>query len=1000
MIVRFFLFKFLLLKLYAKKAYTATSFVCNQYKLNMTEYIQVRGAKEHNLKKINVNIPKNKLVVITGLSGSGKSSLAFDTIYAEGQRRYVESLSSYAKQFLHMQKKPALDSITGLSPTIAIDQKTTSKNPRSTVGTMTEIYDYMRLLFARVGKPHSPTTGIPIESQTSHEILTTVSQLPLGTKIMILAPIARQAKGEFKREFLQARINGYQQVFVNTQQHNLEVIPKIEPSKKHDIEIVVDQLEIGSNIFNRLEESLEKALAIGDGIVYIYIVSLPKGVSTDIKVKSKLLFSKKYSCPVSGFQLPELEPRIFSFNSPFGACNNCHGLGKEKKFSPHLIVLDNSVSINDGAIIPWRNSTSKVVMQTLESLAKHYAFSLDKAFGEYSQEIQDILFYGSGSEEITFEYYDGRHVKNVKQPFAGIIPSLEEKLKKYDTNGVRDDLSKYLYDTTCQKCMGYRLNDQALCVKIDGLHIGELTSKSIAETYKWCNELTNKVSSKDKQIAGKIVDSIMARLQFLYNVGLDYLTLARKSPSLSGGENQRIRLASQIGSGLCNVIYVLDEPSIGLHQRDNNRLINTLKSLRDLGNTVIVVEHDDDTMHAADYIIDIGPGAGINGGNIISQGTVQDIISDSKSITGQYLSNKKFITIPHSKRRNIDGTSIILKGAKANNLQNIDVRIPLKAFTAVTGVSGSGKSSLIIHTFYKAISKKLELSMVNCGAYKSIAGLDNIDKIIDINQSPIGRTPRSNPATYTGVFTNIRDWFAELPASQARGYKVSRFSFNVKGGRCETCQSDGFIKIEMHFLPDIYVECDTCGGSRYNNETLEIKYKNKSIANVLTMTVDEAMYFFKEVPVIHDKLETLHKVGLGYIKIGQPATTLSGGEAQRVKLAKELSKKSTGKTLYILDEPTTGLHADDIRKLLLVLHQLVDRGNTVLVIEHNMDVIKTADYVIDIGPEGGDKGGQLVIAGTPETVAECNESHTGKYLKPHIQKLKLFNKAKATVETC
>ena len=963
----------------------------------MTKYIEVRGAREHNLKNVNVNIPKNKLVVITGLSGSGKSSLAFDTIYAEGQRRYVESLSSYAKQFLQMQKKPKLDSIVGLSPTIAIDQKTTSKNPRSTVGTMTEIYDYVRLLFARIGVPHSPVTGMPIKSRTSEEILANVAQLPTGTKIVILAPIARQEKGEFKRELLQARINGYQSVLVNDKQHNLEIIPKIEQSKAHNIDIVVDTLEIGVSVCNRLEESIENALEIGKGIIYIYIETLPKGLVSEYTEKSKILFSKTYSCPVSGFQLQELEPRIFSFNSPFGACQSCHGLGKQKKFSPNLIVPNASLSINEGVILPWKNSNSKVVMQTLESVAKHYLFNLDTPFDKYSQSIQDILFYGSGQDEILFEYYDGRNITKLQQTFAGIIPSLEEKLEKYDANGVKGDLSKYLCDTTCSECLGYRLKQEALCVKIDSLHIGEVTSKSIVETHQWCEALKGKLNNKDIQISEKILDTISERLKFLQNVGLEYLTLARKSPSLSGGESQRIRLASQIGSGLCDVIYVLDEPSIGLHQRDNHRLINTLKSLRDLGNTVIVVEHDDDTMYAADYIIDIGPGAGIHGGNVISQGTVQEIIADRNSITGQYLSNYKCISMPHESRRDIDGTSIILKGANANNLQNIDVRIPLKTFTAVTGVSGSGKSSLIIHTFYKAISKKLELSMVNCGDYKAIEGLEHIDKIIDINQSPIGRTPRSNPATYTGVFTNIRDWFSELPASQARGYKVNRFSFNVKGGRCETCQSDGFIKIEMHFLPDIYIECDTCGGSRYNKETLEIKYKNKSIADVLLMTVDDSMHFFEDVPIIYDKLETLHKVGLGYIKIGQPATTLSGGEAQRVKLAKELTKRSTGKTLYILDEPTTGLHADDISKLLVVLHKLVDNGNTVLVIEHNMDVIKTADYVIDIGPEGGDKGGKLVIAGRPEEVAECQESYTGMYLKPHIKKLHLLTKSKAVI---
>jgi excinuclease ABC subunit A len=814
-----------------------------------------------------------------------------------------------------------------------------------------------------------------------------IMSLEKKTKIFILAPIARQDKGEFKRELLNVKKNGYQRAIINGIIYDLDILPKIDKNKKNDIEIIVDRISISDDLGNRMADSIETALSISGGIIFIQIVELPIDSNGKYKVDDKITFSEKYSCPVSGFQLDELEPRIFSFNSPFGACPECQGLGKKKIFDVNLIVPFGNISINEGAIAPWQNSTSKLVTQTLESLANHYKFSLDTPFSEYPDPIQDMLFYGSGKEEIEFKYFDGNITNIIKQPFGGIVPSLKEKINKADTNWMKDDLSKYLSESDCEKCNGHRLKPSSLCVKIDGLHIGEVTKKTIIYAYQWFQELSKKLNPKDFKISEKIIHEINQRLEFLMNVGLEYLNISRESTTLSGGESQRIRLASQIGSGLCGVLYVLDEPSIGLHQRDNNRLMATLKSLRDLGNTVIVVEHDDDTMYASDYIIDIGPGAGIHGGEVIACGTVQEIMNNPKSITGQYLNGEKYISIPNKTRRPNNGPFIQLKGARSNNLQNVDIKIPLQTFTVVTGVSGSGKSSLIINTFYKAIMKKLEGSRLECGAYDSIEGLNNIDKVIDIDQSPIGRTPRSNPATYTGVFTNIRDWFTELPESKARGYKVSRFSFNVKGGRCEACQGEGIIKIEMHFLPDVHVECDGCGGTRYNRETLEIKYKNKSISEILTMTVEDSMNFFENVSIIYDKLFTLYKVGLGYIKIGQAATTLSGGEAQRVKLAKELTKRSTGKTLYILDEPTTGLHAHDISKLQTVLHKLVDKGNTVLVIEHNMDVIKTADYVIDIGPEGGDKGGKILISGTPEEVSECLESHTGKFLKPHLERM-------------
>ncbi len=959
----------------------------------MQKYIEVRGAKEHNLKNINVDIPKNKFVVITGLSGSGKSSLAFDTIYAEGQRRYVESLSSYARQFLHLQNKPNVESISGLSPAIAIDQKTTSKNPRSTVGTITEIYDYLRLFYARVGIPYSPATGLPIKSQSVSEIVDIISEMPEGTKIYILAPMVRGQKGEFRREIADLRKHGYQRIFLDGTLYQLDELPKIDKNKKHNIEVIIDRLVISDSLGNRVAESLEASLQIGDGITYVDIVGLPENHNSKYKKEQRVVFSEKYSCPESGFQIEEIEPRIFSFNSPFGACSKCEGIGKESFFDEKLIVPDKSLSIDSGAIIPWSNSSSKFFLDTLKSLANHYGFSTKTPFSELSSEVQEILFYGSGEEIIQFKYQDDRKEEIIEQSFAGIIPSLEAKFNKADVPWMKEELNRYKSKHNCSACSGYRLKKESLCIKIDGLHIGNISEMTISEAQEWFSTINSKLDNKRQLIAKRVIKEIQERLKFLNNVGLDYLSLSRESGTLSGGESQRIRLASQIGCGLSGVLYVLDEPSIGLHQRDNSRLISTLKNLRDLGNTVIVVEHDDETMLESEHIIDVGPGAGINGGKIIAEGTPDEIMKSENSITGQYLSGRQYIPIPDKIRLGHEGKQIILTGAKVNNLHNLSITLPLGTFIAVTGVSGSGKSSLIINTFYKAALKFLEpKSKIYPGEYESIKGLEYIDKIIDINQSPIGRTPRSNPATYTGAFTPIRDWFTELPESKIRGYKVGRFSFNVKGGRCEACQGDGLIKIEMHFLPDVYINCDVCNGQRYNRETLEVKYKGKNIADVLSMNVDEATEFFEKVPVIYEKLVTLQEVGLGYIKIGQSATTLSGGEAQRVKLAKELSKRSTGKTLYILDEPTTGLHVADIKKLLTVLHKLVDKGNSVVVIEHNMDVIKTADHIIDIGPEGGDKGGNIVAEGAKEIIAACKESHTGRYLKKYIEETKQYSK--------
>lgn len=952
----------------------------------MQEYIKVRGAKEHNLKNVNIDIPRNQLVVITGLSGSGKSSLAFDTIYAEGQRRYVESLSSYARQFLYLQDKPDVESISGLSPAIAIEQKTTSKNPRSTVGTITEIYDYLRLLYARIGIPYSPATGMPIKSQTIQEMVDIVHGLPLGTKIYILAPVIRGQKGEFRREILALKKQGFQRLMINGELCDIDELPVFDKNKKHNMEVVVDRVAVSSDPDNRVADSLEVSLKLAEGISYVDIIELPEGTGeSKFTVGQRITFSEKYACPVSGFQIAEIEPRIFSFNSPFGACSQCEGIGKQMFFDPELIIPNPKLSINNGAIKPWNNLSPKLI-QILNSVANHYKFSLDESYINLPEEIKQVLLSGSKSEVINFTFNNGGKVEVVKQVFAGIIPSLEEKFRKADSAWMKEDLAKYKSEYKCTVCEGYRLKPESLCIKIADHHIGLVSAMSIMQAKEWFNSLESKLNKKQQLIGERILKEINERLMFLINVGLDYLSLSRESGTLSGGESQRIRLASQIGSGLSGVLYVLDEPSIGLHQRDNARLISTLKNLRDLGNTVLVVEHDEETMVESDHIIDIGPGAGIHGGRILAQGDIEEIKKCPESITGQYLSGNKFIPVPERVRVGHLGKVIELTGARANNLKNIDIKIKLGTFTVITGVSGGGKSSLIIHTLYKAALKHLEpSSKIHPGEFTAIKGLEHIDKIIDINQSPIGRTPRSNPATYIGAFTPIRDWFTELPEAKARGYKVGRFSFNVKGGRCEACQGDGLVKIEMHFLPDIYVKCEICNGDRYNRETLEIKYKGKSISDILNMTAENAMVFFDKIPSVYEKLVTLNEVGLGYIKIGQSATTLSGGEAQRIKLAKELSKRSTGKTLYILDEPTTGLHIDDINRLLQVLHKLVEMGNTVLVIEHNLDVIKTADCIIDIGPEGGDKGGRVVVTGTPKEVMTFKDSFTGYYLKRHIE---------------
>jgi excinuclease ABC subunit A len=989
--------------------------------------ITIRGAREHNLKDVDVELPRDQLVVFTGLSGSGKSSLAFDTIYAEGQRRYVESLSAYARQFLEMMQKPDVDQIDGLSPAISIEQKTTSRNPRSTVGTVTEIYDYMRLLWARVGVPYSPATGLPIESQTVSQMVDRILGLPEGTRLYLLAPVVRGRKGEYRKELAEFLKKGYQRVKVDGTFYEIAEVPALDKKFTHDIDVVVDRIVVRADIGTRLADSLEQALKLADGLAIAEMADAPSsspppggGRSTakrsgggesrsdqdhptpalradppppgegkkETKLAAaaasdarRLIFSEKFACPVSGFTIPEIEPRLFSFNNPFGACPKCGGLGVEQHIDADLVIPDRDRTLKGGAIAPWAKSSSPYYTQTLQALGKHYRFTLDTKWKDLPKKAQDAILHGSGEDEIRFSYDDGMRKYDTKKPFEGVITNLERRWKETDSEWAREEIAKYFHDVPCDACNGYRLKPEALCVKIGGLHIGQVSEMSIKRAGEWIEALPPHLTKQQNEIATRILKEIRDRLKFLVDVGLEYLTLARASGTLSGGESQRIRLASQIGSGLTGVLYVLDEPSIGLHQRDNARLLETLKRLRDLGNTVIVVEHDEDAIRVADHVLDIGPGAGIHGGEIIAQGTPDDIMAERKSLTGQYLTGARWIEVPE--RRPFDARRTLrVINARGNNLKNVTAEIPLGLFTAVTGVSGGGKSTLLVDTLYKAVARRLNGASEGPAPHDRLEGLEHLDKVIDIDQSPIGRTPRSNPATYTGAFTPIREWFAGLPEAKARGYEPGRFSFNVKGGRCEACQGDGVIKIEMHFLPDVYVTCDVCKGKRYNRETLDVTFKGKSIADVLDMTVDEATDFFKAVPRIRQVLETLQRVGLGYIHVGQQATTLSGGEAQRVKLAKELSKRATGRTLYILDEPTTGLHFHDVAKLLEVLHQLVAHGNTVVVIEHNLEVIKTADWIIDLGPEGGDGGGEIVAAGTPEAVVKEKRSYTGAFLKP------------------
>jgi excinuclease ABC subunit A len=943
----------------------------------MLKSIQVRGAREHNLKSVNVDLPRDKLIVITGLSGSGKSSLAFDTIYAEGQRRYVESLSAYARQFLELQGKPDVDSIEGLSPAISIEQKTTSKNPRSTVGTVTEIYDYMRLLWARVGVPYSPATGLPIESQTVSQMVDIIMALPEGTKLYIMAPFVRGRKGEFRKDLAEFMKQGYQRAKINGEIVRIEDAEALDKKYKHNIDIVVDRVVVREGLETRLADSLEASLRIADGLAAAEYADDPE---------KRILFSEKFACPVSGFTISEIEPRLFSFNNPFGACPTCDGLGKELKFDAGLVVPDERKSLAGGAILPWSKKPDGLYMQTLQALAKHYDFKVDTPFEKLSAKARDVVLFGTKGTKVDFHYKDGKRSYKTTKPFEGVIPNLQRRYRETESTWVRDDLGKYMSDSQCDACGGKRLRPESLCVKVAGMDISEPGDMSIQDAYTRFQKLGTELSEKDMEIAERILKEIRDRLEFLNAVGLDYLSLGRGSGSLSGGESQRIRLASQIGSGLTGVLYVLDEPSIGLHQRDNSRLLETLQNLRDLGNTVIVVEHDEEAILTADYVVDMGPLAGIHGGEVVASGTPEQIKKSKDSLTGKYLTGKKEIEIPAKRRKPNKDKKLSVKGATGNNLKNVDADFPLGLMTCVTGVSGGGKSTLTIETLYKAVAKRLNKSSVQPMPHKSIDGLEHLDKVIDIDQSPIGRTPRSNPATYTGAFTPIRDWFAGLPEAKTRGYKPGRFSFNVKGGRCEACQGGGVIKIEMHFLPDVYVTCDVCDGARYNRETLEIKFKGKSIADILDMDVDEGADFFKAVPTIRDKLVTLQRVGLGYLKVGQQATTLSGGEAQRVKLAKELSKRATGRTLYILDEPTTGLHFEDVNKLLGVLNELVGTGNTMIIIEHNLDVVKTADWIIDIGPEGGDGGGEIVAIGTPEDVAKVKESWTGRYLGPLLER--------------
>ncbi len=932
--------------------------------------IKVRGAREHNLKNINIDIPRDKLVVITGVSGSGKSSLAFDTIYAEGQRRYVESLSAYARQFMDIQKKPDVDSIEGLSPAISIEQKTTSKNPRSTVGTVTEIYDYMRLLWARVGVPYSPETGLPIESQTVSNMVDKVLEYPHGTKLYLLAPIIRSKKGTHKTELENLQKQGYIRVRVDGEFWEVDAVPDLNKNRSHTIEVVVDRVVVREEIKERLANSIETALKLANGIM----------ITENADTKEQIIFSENFSCPVSGFAIDEIEPRLFSFNNPAGACKECGGLGFEIQYSADLIIPDERKTIRRGAIAPWSRDDSITQNEyLLESVCKHYKISMDKPWKDLTDSEKNIILYGSNGEEINVDWNGWI----VRKPYEGVIHNLERRWRETESDWQRAEIEKYQQYIPCKVCKGKRLNEKALCIKIDGKDIIEATMFSISEAYEWFSTLEKKLSPKNREIAKSILKEIVDRLGFLNDVGLNYLTLYRSSGTLSGGEAQRIRLASQIGTGLTGVLYVLDEPSIGLHQRDNDKLIETLKKLRDKSNTVIVVEHDEDIMRSADYLIDIGEFAGVNGGKLIAKGTPEEVIKNTNSLTAKYLNADLKIDVP-KKRRSGNGKKIILKGATHNNLKGVDISIPLGTFTCITGVSGSGKSSLILDTLYPLCMKELHGSTQPAGKCKTIKGIENIDKIIDINQSPIGRTPRSNPATYVGIFDSIRDWYSKLPLSKQRGYKPGRFSFNVKGGRCEACWGDGVKRVPMNFLADVYVECDECHGKRYNRETLEVEYRGKNIADVLEMTVDEAVLFFENVPNIREKLLLLSEVGLGYISLGQSAITLSGGEAQRVKLAKELSKRSTGKTLYILDEPTTGLHFHDVKQLLKILQRLVEQGNTVIVIEHNLEVIKVADYIYDLGPEGGDGGGQIIAFGTPEDIVKSTNSYTGKYLKKYL----------------
>lgn len=960
------------------------------------KFISIRGAREHNLKNVDLDLPRDSLVVMTGLSGSGKSSLAFDTIYAEGQRRYVESLSAYARQFLEMMQKPDVDQIDGLSPAISIEQKTTSRNPRSTVGTVTEIYDYMRLLFARVGVPYSPVTGLPIESQTVSQMVDRVLALDEGTRLYILAPIVRGRKGEYRKELLELQKKGFQRVKVDGAFYEIADVPALDKKYKHDIDVVVDRIVVRPDLAARLADSVETALKLADGLCVAEFADRPlppeetaEGGAANKSANDtheRILFSEKFACPVSGFTIPEIEPRLFSFNNPFGACPTCDGLGSQRAIDPNLVVPDENATLRDGAIAPWAKSTSPYYVQTLEALGQAYGFKLGDRFADLPEAARDVILHGTGEREVTFNYDDGLRSYKTTKTFEGVIPNLERRWKETESAWMREEIERFMSATPCPACNGYRLKPEALAVKIAGKHIGEVTELSIRKADVWFTELPGKLNEKQNEIAVRVLKEIRERLRFLNDVGLDYLTLSRNSGTLSGGESQRIRLASQIGSGLTGVLYVLDEPSIGLHQRDNARLLDTLKHLRDIGNTVIVVEHDEDAILHADYVVDIGPAAGIHGGQVIAQGTPNEIMANPSSITGKYLSGELEIAVPDHRRPGKKGKRIKVVGARGNNLKNVTAEIPLGTFTCVTGVSGGGKSTFLIETLFKAASRRIMGSREHPAEHDRIEGLEFLDKVIDIDQSPIGRTPRSNPATYTGAFTPIRDWFAGLPEAKARGYQPGRFSFNVKGGRCEACQGDGVIKIEMHFLPDVYVTCDVCHGKRYNRETLDVTFKGKSIADVLDMTVEEGVEFFSAVPAVRDKLETLKRVGLGYIHIGQQATTLSGGEAQRIKLAKELSRKATGKTLYILDEPTTGLHFHDVAKLLEVLHELVEQGNTVVVIEHNLEVIKTADWILDLGPEGGDGGGELVASGTPEDIVAEQRSYTGQFLTELLER--------------